>query len=128
MVKNIAEHASFYCMNEHAEPVLMIQRARTDDNKDNFFACPKYMRKDEQHTNGFGEGETGCKNTLSFALAADILFWFNEMVETDMNSGIMSDYEGCKFTFKNQVEVTVLKDDGKELRFGVLNKKAIRDI
>lgn len=126
MVKNATGKATFYCMN-HAEPIEMIMRERTDDNHDNFFACPKYMRKDEKHPDGFEDGETGCKNTLSFAIAADILFMFNQMIQADMENTVMSDYEGCKFTFKNQVEVTVLKDTDKELRFGILNLKAIKD-
>lgn len=126
MVKNLFNNVEFYCMNGHAEPILFTERARTDDTKDDFFACPKYMRKDDKHPDGFGEGETGCKNTLGFSVAGDILFAFNQIVQKDMDEGIMSDYEGLKFTFKNQIEVTILKYSASKIKIGILNTRAIQ--
>ena len=125
MVKNISRNTSFYCMNGHEKPVLMKERERTDDNKDNFLACPKYMRKDEAHPDGFSEDEHGCTNRISLSTAGDIIVEFNKIVQDDLMSGIIADYEGMLFVFKNQIEVTVLKQKGDELHLGILNRKAV---
>ena len=114
-------------MNEHPSPILMKERERLDDNKDNFYACPKYMRKDEKHDDGFIEGEKGCLNRLPFSVAGDIIFHFNNIVQKDLENGIITDYEGFKFNYKNQYDVWVLKDEKNELSFGILNRKAVEN-
>lgn len=127
MVKNLSGKAQFYCMN-HPVPIPLIVRQRTDDRNDNFFACPKYMRKDDAHPDGFDReaGETGCANRLSFSDAADLLDKFNKTVETDLMNGEISDYQGYRFTHR-QIQAQILKYGGKELRIGILNRKAIQN-
>lgn len=127
MVTNITKQADFYCMNGHKELVLMKPRERTDNNMDNFYACPKYMRKDEKHPDGHEEWEHGCVNRLSFSDAADILTKFNKTVEEDMMSGTICDYKGCRFIHKNNIEVTILKYQSGHVSFGILNRKAVNN-
>lgn len=126
MIKNLTQNIQFFCINNHKEPVLMTERERTDDNHDNFFACPRYMRKDEKHPDGFDENETGCNNRLSFSDAGDIIAAFNRVVDEDMASFVFRDYTNYEFTFKS-INVVVLSYDSKVIKFGVLNKKAVRE-
>lgn len=124
MVKNISENAQFYCINEHEEPVLMKERDRNDDMHDNFFACSKYMRKDERHPDGYDVGEHGCANRLSLADAGDIISKFNQIVEADLNENVICDYTGYTFMHKG-IKVRILKYGNGNLKFGILNRKAI---
>lgn len=126
MIRNIAENTEFYCMNDiHPEPILFIFRERSDDGRDNFFACPKYMTKDEKHPDGHEPGEQACANRLSFSDAGDIISKFNKIVDDDMTAGNFSDYNNFTFMYKNNIKVKVLEYGGKKLKFGIYNKKAI---
>lgn len=126
MVKNIASDTKFYCMNDiHEKPVEMVFRLRTDDTHDNFYACPKYMLKDENHPDGHEADERACTNRLSFSDAGDIIAMFNKIVDDDMTNGCIADYNNFVFTYKNNIKVKVLSYGGKELKFGIYNRKAI---
>lgn len=124
MVRNFVSNPQFYCINGHEKPILMQERERTDDTKDDFFACPKYMQKDEKHPDGYGEGERGCTNRLSFSDAANILLEFNKIVEEDMQDDMIVDYTNLTFNYK-QIKVTVLKYGSDTLWLGIYNKRAI---
>lgn len=125
MIKNLTQNIRFFCINDHEEPVLMTERERTDDNHDNFFACPKYMRKDEKHPDGFDKNETGCTNRLSFSDAGDIVVAFNKIVDDDIASFLFRDYTNYSFTLRN-ISVVVLSYSSEFIKFGVLNRKAVQ--
>ena len=124
MITNLTKHVTFYCMN-HTEPVEMVMRERSDDSKDDFYACPKYMRKDEKHPDGHTDQERACANRLSFTDAGSVLFAFNKMVEDDGIDGMFADYTHARFSVGKFIDVEVLKHSGNKVRFGIYNRKAV---
>ena len=125
MIKNLSEKVTFYCLNRHEVPVPMIERERTDDNKDDFYACPKYMLKDEKHPTGHEVNENSCKNTISFADVGNILLEFNKRIETMGVDALFADFTNYKFDYK-QISIRVLKFAEDEIKLGVINKNAIK--
>lgn len=109
----------------HEGPIEMITRERTDDSKDDFYACPKYMRKDERHPDGYSENERACANRLSFTDAGSVLFAFNKMVEEDSISGMFADYTNTVFPVGTHIRATVLRHTSNEVWFGIYNRRAI---
>ncbi len=125
MLKNLSADVKFYCMNGHEAPVLMKVREQSEVGNDNFFACPKYMLKDESHPDGHDEKERSCLNRLSLSDAGDILSLYNKIVEDNIMDNALMDYEGYEFRHK-LITARVLKDGSKGLAFGIYNKKAIQ--
>lgn len=120
MIKNFWEQIHFYCIHGHEEPVPM----KVMSGQTPFYACPRYMLKDEEHPDGHEPGEQGCANRVSFTLAMSIVDRFSKVVEEDTAQGNIADYTNMKFTF-NGVEVKILKYSPTDVRIGVLNRKAL---
>ena len=121
MIKNIWNKVTFFCMN-HEEP-LPFYEYRTE--KETFYACHKYMKKDEDHPDGHEENEPACFNRLSFTTAADIVSRFASIMEEDSLMGTQADYKGMRFIVKN-IEVKVLRYTPSEIRFGIINRSVFR--
>ena len=120
MIKHLWEQITFYCIHGHEEPVPMKVMSGTTQ----FYACPRYMLKDEEHPDGHESGEPGCANRISFALALKIVDRFGKIVEDDTEAGDIVDYTNMRFSLSG-VDVQVLKYTPTDVRLGVLNRKAL---
>lgn len=121
MVKNIGENARFYCMHGHKEPIEMVIK----EGHSVFYACPKYMAKDEAHPDGYVRGEElACTNQLSFDDAYGLLMDLDRQIEEDLSEMVIGDYTNTKLKHKSiDAKVLVYKKD--RLDIGVINKRAI---
>ena len=119
MIKNIWSDISFYCINGHEHPVKFVRR----EGESPFYACPKYMRKDEKHPDGHEADELACPNRLSFNDSASIVEKFASIVEESLLSGEVADFSGFKFKYK-LYDVKVLFYSDKAIKIGVLNRRA----
>jgi len=117
MIKNIWNKVTFFCMN-HEEPLPLYEY---QSERETFYACRKYMKKDEDHPDGHEDGEPACFNRLSFTTAADIVSRFSAIAEEDLLIGNQADYKNMTFVVKN-IKVKVLRYTPSEIRFGVLNR------
>lgn len=121
MILNFWNGISFYCMNGHEDPVPMVVM----EGSTPFYACPKYMLKDEAHPDGHEPGEPGCPNRLSFTDAEQIVLTFSRMVEQAMEDDEIVDFTGLSFKYK-MIQAKILKYRNKEdVRIGILNRRAI---
>ncbi len=91
-----------------------------------FYACPKYMLKDDEHPKGHEANEPACGNRLSFSAAEEIMKIFAKTVEEDLKNGIYADYKGFSFRYKN-IDVQILDTDpmSEAMKVGILNRGAI---
>ena len=121
MITNFWRDVQFFCLN-HEKPVPMVVMTGQSD----FYACPKYMLKDDEHPDGHENGEKMCMNRLSFTRAKSVVDAMMKVVEKDMASGIIAaDYKGYTFTVAG-IDVKVLKYSLNEgIKFGILNRRAI---
>ena len=128
MLKNLTDKISFYCINGiHEKPVPMVFRERSDDGHDDFYACPKYMLKDDAHPDGHGPDDKACLNRLGLSDAGEIISVFNRIVDEDMQENVFADYTNFSFPYKPGIQVKVLVFSDKEIRFGVLNRRAVKE-
>lgn len=121
MITGFGKDVSFFCMN-HPKPVpFVVMEGNTP-----FYACPRYMRKDDEHPDGHEPDEKMCMNRLSFHSAQSVLDKMMHIVEKDVKEGVIAaDYKGLTFSVDG-VDVTVLKyslDEG--IKFGIINRRAI---
>lgn len=122
MVKNIADRVRFYCINNHKEPIEMVIK----EGRSLFYACPKYMMKDDNHPDGYVRGEeNACANQLSFDDASNVIFALDKIISESMLSGEMQDYKNMEFDYK-QIHVKVLKYSQDRLDLGILNKRTVK--
>lgn len=119
----------FYCTNDHDEPVPMVIMKGVSQ----FYACPKYMKMDEQHPDGYGIDEVMCMNRFSLINAEEIVLAFSKIVENDIMNNTECDYTGHVFDVKKtgtNLKVTVLYYESfprgdyekPRLHLGVLNR------
>lgn len=127
MVKNLWARSTFYCTNRHLKPVEMHVQQGTE-KQSNFYACPKYFLKDDNHPDGHEADEPPCYNRLNFIDAEGVVGKFEKLMEQDVSDGSveMIDYTGTRFRYKS-IDVVVLKYGFDEVRFGVVNQKALRN-
>ncbi len=121
MITNFWKDIRFYCMN-HDKPVLMTVMS----GESAFYACPKYMLKDEEHPDGHEKGEPMCMNRISFTRAQSVVDKLMEKVEKDRAAGVFAaDYTGYRYNVSG-IEVEVLKYSLESgMKIGILNRKAI---
>ena len=122
MISNVFDHVQFYCM-AHKEPKqLYVYKGANSP----FFACVKYMRKDENHPDGHEENEQACSNRMSFNLATSIMEQISKLVEEAILSGAVMNFTGYVFTYK-AVEVTILEYsvDAGVKKVGIRNRAEI---
>ena len=121
-VSNIGQKASFFCMNGHPEPIKMVIK----EGNNQFYACSKYMVKDEKHPDGYDpDFEKACNNRLSFDDAGDVIMKFSEILAESLMNGEMNDWTNIKFKVK-QIDVKILRYSDKHIDFGVVNKRAVK--
>lgn len=122
MVTNIWKNIEFSCMG-HDRPIPFYVY---EGSASPFYACPKYMLKDEAHPNGHDDLEPACANRLSFNMAISIVDRISKEIETDLSDGVVADYTGWKFTYKN-IDVKILEYSQTKgvTKIGILNKNNI---
>lgn len=117
------DNIKFYCINNHQKPVKMtIMNGQTGQ----FFACPKYMLKDENHPDGHDTDERACSNRLSFMDAEEIVVALSKEVEDDLMNGIMGDYTGTIIHVK-QIDAKVLDYSDSKIKIGIVNRRTIKE-
>ena len=118
-VGNLWKRVHFYCIN-HEEPIPMIIM----EGNTPFYACPKYMRKDEKHPDGHEEYEPGCGNRLSFESAFSIVTALANQIADD---GPSADHTNFKFkpSKTSAIYCVVLTDSKERIDIGVLNRRAV---
>ena len=120
MIKNLWSKVELVCTN-HKEPVpLYVYNGAITP----FYACPKYMKKDDEHPNGHEENERGCSNRISFEDVRHLVEKFSDQIETDIMNGEMCDYTGFKFHWKT-IDAVILKYSDDKIVMGVTNRKEI---
>lgn len=117
------DNIKFYCINNHQKPVKMvIMNGQTGQ----FFACPKYMLKDENHPDGHDADERACSNRLSFMDAEQIVVALSKEVEDDLMNGIMGDYTGTIIHVK-QIDAKVLDYSDSKIKIGIVNRRTVKE-
>jgi len=120
MVKNLFDGLTVYCLN-HEEPVRMDVKSGSSL----FYACPKYMRKDDEHPDGHEETERACANRISFTDLEKIMEQISQEVEDAAFAGQEFDITGLRGKIRT-LEYRVLKYEPGDIRLGILNRMAIR--
>ena len=118
MLRNLWKNATFYCLNhDKPVPLYVIETSMTP-----FYACPKYMLKDETHPNGHEKDESGCGNHLSFQDSYKIMEKFNNIIEDSLANEEMIDFTGLRFKYKS-IQVKILKYSDDKIDIGITNSK-----
>lgn len=120
MITNISEEVEFYC-NNHTEPIPL--KIMTGNSA--FYACPKYMLKDETHPDGHEENERACANRLSFDDAGNILMEFNKLAFEAFKNDEFIDFTNTCFKCK-YYDVKVLFYSEDKICFGIVNRRAVQ--
>ena len=117
------DNIKFYCINNHQKPVKMtIMNGQTGQ----FFACPKYMLKDDNHPDGHDADERACSYRLSFMDAEQIVVALSKEVEDDLMNGIMGDYTGTIIHVK-QIDAKVLDYSDSKIKIGIVNRRTVKE-
>ena len=120
MILNLWNGITFYCMNDHEEPVpLKVQQGESA-----FYACPRYFLFDNDHPDGHMPGEKACHNRISFRDAEGVVSELSKQIEEDMEEGCIADYTGLKLTYRH-IRATVLKYAPGKIKIGILNRMAV---
>lgn len=120
MIKNFWSKIKIYCGNNHNTPIEFTVKA----GESPFYACPKYMLKDNKHPNGHTKDERACPNRLNFIDAQGIVEKFSDIVEKDIINDKNINYEGLEFKYKHY-EIKVFKYTDNDIKISVINKKAL---
>lgn len=119
---NFWDKIEFYCGN-HEKPILMV----IQEGQSKFYACSKYMLKDEKHPNGHDRNEKACSNRMSFDDAGNIMMALHdEMSKASADPCESVDFNG--FTFKcKSYDVTILKynEFSGKIKLGIINRKVV---
>lgn len=120
VVKNIWSKIELVCTNHNPPvPMYVFEGSMTP-----FYACPKYMKKDEKHPNGHEENERGCSNRISFDDFGHLVDKLSNQIAKDTEAGIMGDYTNMKLHWKN-IDAVILYYSFEKIIMGVSNKKEI---
>lgn len=120
MIKNIWSQITFVCGN-HKHPVEMYvyEGAATP-----FYACPRYMLKDEEHPNGHNEGEPGCSNRMSFDAARYFVEKISKAMEEDILNNAIADMTGMKMSWHG-IDAEITSHDTGKIIVAIKNLKQI---
>lgn len=118
-VSNLWERVQFYCSN-HEEPIPMIVMQGSTP----FYACPKYMLKDEDHPEGHELNEVACSNRISFESSLSVVSALEKLVA---EAGPSADLTHCSFkpSKMSAIECVVLQYDMACIKIGILNRRAV---
>ena len=120
MVMNLWNRIHFCCKHRHEQPIPF----KVMEGTSAFYACPKYMRQDEEHPDGHTEDEPACPNRVSFTDAEKIVSMLSDEVQESLLNGEMTDFTGLKYKYK-YYDVEVLKYNDDRIELAVLNNRAI---
>lgn len=120
VLKNLWSRIELVCTN-HKEPVPMYVY---EGSATPFYACPKYMRKDEDHPDGHEENERGCSNRASFDDIRHIVEKLCQQISDDEKMFTYTDYTGMHLKWK-MIEAVVLKYSDTKIVIGIHNTKEI---
>lgn len=123
MLTNVFTKIDFYCLNHDVPVPLYVYESSNSP----FYACVRYMARDEAHPDGHEEGEAACANRLSFNAAAAIMEKISSVMEEALANGDITDWTGWQFMLKG-IRVKVLEysfADGS-MKVGIENTTAIR--
>lgn len=120
MIKNLWEKIELLCMN-HEEPVPMYvyTGAMTP-----FYACPKYMLKDEDHPDGHEPYESGCANRASFDDIRHLVELLGKEIEKEESDCSYFDFTGTKLHWKT-INAVVLDYSPQSIKLGIMNTRDI---
>lgn len=119
MIKNFWDGISVYCLN-HEKPIRMIVM----EGDTPFYACPRYMTKDEKHPDGHEPGEMMCRNRISFSAFTKVVEKYMSIVESYERQGCVGNFTGLTFE-AGGVQAKILRDSVNDVRIGILNQKAL---
>lgn len=120
MVKNLWSKISIYCM-DHEKPVRMYVYTGSETP---FYACPRYMLKDDDHPDGHAPDEKGCANRASFEAVRHLVEELGRKIEEDAENGIVMDYTGTKLKWR-QISAQVLSWTNLHISIGIRNSGSI---
>ncbi len=122
MGKNIWRNKKFCCC-EHGEPIEMyvFQHPMIEES---FYACPRYMKKDENHPNGHGPDEPSCTNRLSINDAVGIMNKLDRTAEEAAANGEIIDYTNMRIRQKS-ITATIVRSTDKEMLIGIKNERKV---
>lgn len=118
MLKNLWSQIELQCLKHHV-PMYVYEGTGTP-----FYACPKYMKKDEKHPDGHEENERGCANRISFDDYRHLVEKISADLEKALLNNEMPDLTGNKYHWKS-VDAEITKYTDKKIILSVLNKKEI---
>lgn len=122
MLSNACSNIEFYCMN-HEPPIPLYVYP---DSNSPFYACKKFMAKDDEHPDGHEVGEPACSNRLSFALAAAIMDKISSAIEETVREGDIVDWNGWQFKYKGiRVKILEYSLRGGVSKVGIDNQNVI---
>lgn len=119
-VSNLWKRIEWKCM-EHRDPVPMYVFG---DSNSPFYACPKYMLKDEAHPDGHERSEPGCANRASFDDVRHIVEILGSRIAEDAENGEICDYTGMRMNWKT-ITAVVLRYGEKKIEIGLQNRRKI---
>lgn len=120
MLKNLWSRIELVCTNhETPVPMYVYEYAKTP-----FYACPKYMAKDDAHPNGHEPDERGCANRVSFEDFRHLVEKLGERISADEEIGEFADYTGMRFSWKT-LDAVVVSYSTDKIVLGVKNRKEI---
>ena len=118
MLKNLWSRIELHCMTHHV-PMYVYSGAATP-----FYACPKYMKKDEEHPDGHDENERGCANRASFDDVMHLVEKFGKQIAEDESQGNVVDYTGLKLKWKT-VDAVITKYSADKIIMEIKNRREI---
>lgn len=120
MSRDFWKKITFYCINEHPEPVeFAIQYGDSP-----FYACPRYFEMDNEHPDGHLYGQKACHNRLSFRDAEAIVSALAKRIESDMGDDCIADYTNYSFMC-GHIRATVLDYRSDRIKIGIINRLAV---
>ena len=120
MIRNIWNMIEFQCGN-HKKPIPFYVYEWSNSP---FYACPKYMLKDENHPDGHEEDEPGCSNRLSFDMARHFVEKISDILQEDIDNGVISDLGGLKMSYRG-IDAKVVYHGNSKIVISIVNKNEI---
>lgn len=90
-----------------------------------FYACPRYMKKDENHPNGHEEGEKSCTNRLSIEEARHIMEKLDELADEAAANHEFPDFTNLVIKRKNGVTAKIIKYTPEETLISIKNTRKV---
>ena len=120
MIRNIWKMVQLQCGN-HKKPIpfYVYEGSNTP-----FYACPKYMLKDDNHPDGHEKDEPGCSNRVSFDVARHFVEKISDILQEDIDNDTITDLTGLKMSYRG-VDAQVTYQSDSKIILSVVNKKEI---